>query len=147
MLTDFARDVIYGVRIARRISASRWPSCSRLLLGIGATTVTFTVADAIVFRPLPYAEPDRLVKVWGRSSPHPTDNMALVDFTGVKELTALFEHVGADDGMGFRVDEGEAAHDANGALITSEWLSTLACVRPGAVGSCRRNFSRRGTTS
>ena len=124
-----ARDVIYGVRIARRNLGFTMAVVLTLALGIGATTVTFTVADAIVFRPLPYAEPDRLVKVWGRSSPQPTDNMALVDFTGVKELTALFEHVGADDGMGFRVDEGEAAHDANGALITSEWLSTLG-VRP-----------------
>jgi putative ABC transport system permease protein len=129
MLEDLARDVIYGVRIARRNLGFTIAAVLTLAVGIGATTVTFTVADAIVFRPLPYAEPERLVKVWGRSSPRPTDNMALVDFTGVKELTALFEQVGADDGMGFRVDDGEAVHHADGALITSEWLSTLG-VRP-----------------
>ena len=129
MLEDLARDVIYGVRVARRNRGFTIAAVLTLAVGIGATTVTFTVADAIVFRPLPYAEPERLVKVWGRSSPHPTDNMALVDFTGVKELTAFFEHVAADDGTSFRVDEGEAVHHANGALVTSEWLSTLG-VRP-----------------
>jgi predicted permease len=129
MLGDLARDVIYGVRVARRNPGFTIAAVLTLAVGIGATTVTFTVADAIVFRPLPYAHPERLVKVWGRSSPHPTDNMALADFTGVKALTGLFEQVAADDGMSFRVDEGEAAHHANGALVTADWLSTLG-VRP-----------------
>ena len=129
MLEDLGRDVVYGVRIARRNLGFTTAAVLTLALGIGATTATFTIADAIVFRPLPYEEPERLVKIWGRSSAHPTDNMALLDFTGVKDLTALFERVGADDGSGFRVEVGEALHVANGALITSEWLSTLG-VRP-----------------
>jgi putative ABC transport system permease protein len=129
MLGDLARDIGYGVRVARRNRGFTIAAVLTLAVGIGTTTVTFTVADAIVFRPLPYAEPDRLVKVWGRSSPHPTDNMALADFTAVGSLTGLFEQVGADDGMSFRVEEGESAHHANGALITSNWLSTLG-VRP-----------------
>ena len=137
MFEHLVRDVIYGVRIARRNLGFTTAAVLTLALGIGATTAMFTVADTIVFRPLPYAEPERLVKVWGRSSAHPTDNMALADFNGVKELTALFERVGADDGTGFRVEDGEALHFANGALITSEWLSTLG-VRP-ALG---RGFLR-----
>jgi putative ABC transport system permease protein len=137
MLDHLAGDVIYGIRIARRNPGFTTAAVLTLALGIGATTATFTVVDAILFRPLPYAEPERLVKVWGRSSTRPTDNMALADFTGVKELTALFEQVGADDGTDFRVEDGEAHHSANGALITSEWLSTLG-VRP-ALG---RGFLR-----
>lgn len=129
MIKDLVRDVIYGVRIARRHPGFTTAVVLTLALGIGTTTATFTVADAVVFRPLPYAQPERLVKVWGRSSAYPTDNMAAVDFTAVKDLAALFEHVGADDGTDFRVDDGQARYFANGALITSEWLSTLG-VRP-----------------
>ena len=91
MLDDLARDVIYGLRIARRNPGFTTAAVLTLGLGIGVTTTTFTVADAIIFRPLPYAQPERLVKVWGRSSAHPADNMALADFTGVTDLTAIFE--------------------------------------------------------
>jgi putative ABC transport system permease protein len=129
MLDDLARDVIYGLRIARRNPGFTTAAVVTLGLGIGVTTTTFTVADAIIFRPLPYAQPERLVKVWGRSSAHPTDNMALADFTGVEGLTAIFEQVGADDGMGVRVEDGQTSHAANGALVTAEWLTTLG-VRP-----------------
>ena len=130
MLDTLARDVIYGLRIARRNPGFTIAAVLTLGLGIGVTTTTFTVADAIIFRPLPYAQPERLVKVWGRSSTHPADNMALADFTGVNELKAIFEQVGADDGMGVRVEDGEASHAANAALVTADWLSTLG-VRPG----------------
>ena len=129
MLEPIARDVLYAARIARRNPGFTTAVVLTLALGIGATTATFTVVDAILFRPLPYAEPDRLVKVWGRSSSHPTDNMALGDFTDLEKLTAVFEQLGADDGRDFRVEDGETKHAALGALITSDWLSTLG-VRP-----------------
>src|SRR3954471_9708304 len=119
MLDDLARDIIYGLRIARRNPGFTMAAVLTLGLGIGVTTTTFTVVDAIVFRPLPYAQPERLVKGWGRSSADPTDNMALADFTGTKGLTAIFEQVGADDGMGVTVEDGQTSHAANGALITA----------------------------
>ena len=129
MLDSLVRDIIYGIRIARRNPGFTTAAVLTLGLGIGVATTTFTVADAVIFRPLPYAQPERLVKVWGRSSAHPTDNMALADFTGVKDLTAIFEQVGADDGMGVGVEDGQTLHAADTALVTAEWLSTLG-VRP-----------------
>jgi putative ABC transport system permease protein len=129
MLNVVVRDVIYGLRIARRNPGFTTAAVLTLALGLGVTTATFTIADAIMFRPLPYAQPERLVKIWGRSSAQPSDNMALADFTGVKDLTGVFEQVGADDGTGVTVDDGQTSGAANCALITAEWLATFG-VRP-----------------
>jgi putative ABC transport system permease protein len=100
-----------------------------LALGIGAATVTFSVADAIVFRPLPYAEAHRLVKIWGSTAADPIDNMSLADFNDISARSAIFEQVAGDDGMGFRIEHGAGSHFANGAIVTEQWLSTLG-VRP-----------------
>ena len=85
-----------------------------LALGIGATTATFTIVDAIVFRPLPYADPNRLVKIWGTDSTEPSDNMSLPDFNNITERAILFERVGADDGTDFRVEDRGSHRVANG---------------------------------
>ena len=53
MLEHLVRDVIYGVRLARRNLGFTTADVLTLALGIGATTTTFTLADAIIFRPLP----------------------------------------------------------------------------------------------
>jgi hypothetical protein len=44
-------------------------AAATLALGIGASTATSTIVDTVVFRPLPYAEPDRLVKIWSGAWP------------------------------------------------------------------------------
>lgn len=63
-VASFARDVIVGARGLRRAPTFAVVACLTLALGIGATTAMFTVIDAVILRPLPYADPGRLALIW-----------------------------------------------------------------------------------
>ena len=128
-MEQLRRDLSYAARMATRNRGFAAAAILTLALGIGAATVTFTVVDAIVFRPLPYADADRLVKIWRSTSAEPVDNMSLPDFDDISARTSLFEQVAGDDGMGYRIEDSSAFHFASGAMVTERWLSTLG-VRP-----------------
>src|SRR5258708_19152257 len=63
-LDGAAGDVRYGLRQLRRNPAFSIVAIATLALGIGGITAMFSVFDAVLIRPMPYAEADRLVMVW-----------------------------------------------------------------------------------
>src|ERR1041384_8677673 len=59
----FAHDVRYALRLLVRRPGFSLVAIATLALGIGATTSMFTVVEAVLLRPLPFANPDRLMQV------------------------------------------------------------------------------------
>ena len=62
-IEDFIRDVRYGVRLLFRTKAFAIVAILTLGLGIGAATAVFSVVDGVLLRPLPYPDPDRIVRL------------------------------------------------------------------------------------
>jgi predicted permease len=66
-LDDLAQDVRYAWRALWQRPAFAVVTLCTLALGIGATTVMFTVLDGVLLKPLPYPDPERLMAVWGHT--------------------------------------------------------------------------------
>ena len=63
-LEQLARDAGYGLRQVRRNPVFSAIAIATLALGIGGITAMFSAVDAVLIRPLPYADADRLVMIW-----------------------------------------------------------------------------------
>ncbi len=61
------REVVFSVRALRRASSYSLPSVATLALGIAALATIASLTSAVLLRPLPYQDPDRLVALWERN--------------------------------------------------------------------------------
>jgi len=66
-MEHFLQDVKYSLRTLRQQRAFTFAAVTALALGIAATTAVFSVVDAILLRPFPYPDPDRIVMFMNKS--------------------------------------------------------------------------------
>jgi putative ABC transport system permease protein len=109
-LETFLYDLRYGTRSLGRSRMFTVIAIATLAFGIGASTTMFTVAQAVLWRPLPYAEPNRLVAISevDRLKPSTGANVASADFADWQSMNAVFSgmasYVGIDERGKARVD-------------------------------------------
>jgi len=66
-MLSLASDLKLGVRLLMKTPGFTLIALLALALGMGATTAIFSVVDAVLLRPLPYRDPERLLVVWEKN--------------------------------------------------------------------------------
>src|SRR5579859_3308678 len=76
------QDLRYALRILRKDATVTLAALAILALGIGATTLVFSLANGLLLRPLPYANPDRLVAMeeYSPKDAHESGQMSFPNF-------------------------------------------------------------------
>ena len=105
---DLLQDLRYGLRSLRRTPAFATVAILTLALGIGATTAIFSVVNAVILRPLPYPDADRLLMVWmdNKRLGMPEDIHSWPNFADLDERNAVFEDMAGYAMAGFNVTGG-----------------------------------------
>src|SRR5678815_3764371 len=89
------RDLQYAVRILLKKPIFTAVAILTLALGIGANTAIFSVVNAVLLRPLPFKEPDRLAIVWERRANSGNANLPVSghEFAAWSERAKSFEAI------------------------------------------------------
>ncbi len=114
-LEDLWQDFRYALRTLHRNPGFAAVALLTLALGIGATTVMFTLINGVLLRPLPYPDPGRLVAVHARSETWDTaiygeQNLAHFDFLDCQRGSRSLDLAGWVYTFGTLSEPGEAEH-------------------------------------
>ncbi|MGO9257495.1 MAG: ABC transporter permease [Bryobacteraceae bacterium] len=77
---SLARDLRHGVRLFEKAPEFTAVALTTLALGIGATTAIFSVVDAVLWKPLPFRDPERVLVIWEKSPAHHRFRMFVAPF-------------------------------------------------------------------
>jgi len=95
MVAHMARDVRYAIRQLVRAPAFTAVALLTLALGIGATTAVFSFVDGVLLRPLPYPDPDALVRVHEVLPQIGLFSVAPANFFDWRSQNAVFDRLAA----------------------------------------------------
>jgi putative ABC transport system permease protein len=117
-------DVRLAVRRLRSSPGTVAASALMLGLAIGLTTATFTLVDALLLRPVPFPEADRLARLWMRSESggRTTVSMPIVE---AWRATGVFDAVEGSSTATFTLGEGAAMTERPAAFVSPGLLPLL----------------------
>jgi putative ABC transport system permease protein len=146
-LESVSQDVRYGLRALRKSPGFTTVAALTLALGVGANTAIFSVVNAVMLRPLPYVNADRLVRLWESNQKigRARTSVSVPNFLDWRAQLHTFTSLAAisNAGASFTTMSGEGAEIVRGATVTAEFLPVLG-VRPALGRNFRTDEDRPG---
>jgi putative ABC transport system permease protein len=125
-------DLIYALRVWRRLPGTTAAAVLALALGIGANTTVFSFVSGVLMRPLPYSDPDRLVMAWQDRSAKGGPRRELISpglFVDWSRRATALQGLAALRNWAPNLTGGDAGNDEperlTGASVSGQYFTTL----------------------
>ena len=131
-MNSLLADLRYGLRMLWKQPGFTSISIITLALGIGVNTAIFSVINGVLLRPLPYAEPERLVWLWGNVlGGSNSGSINPLNFLDHREQNHSFEHLGAfySPGIVVNLTGGGEPERLRGSAVTANYFDVFG-VKP-----------------
>jgi putative ABC transport system permease protein len=125
MMGTLYQDLRFGIRTLSKDLGFTLVVVFTLGLGIGANTAIFSVVDAVLIRPLPFKDPDRLVVVWESNlrkgwDRHPVEGDRFMEWA---KQNRVFEGMAARNSFDMNLSGNGEAERIRVAVVTSNYFS------------------------
>ena len=124
-LEDALQDVRYGLRTLRKNPGFTAIAIFTLALGIGPNTAMFSVLNAVLLRPLPYYQQDRLIVMQEHTAEHGSESVSYPDFQDWQKQQDVFERMALYVGQNLNLTGMGDAEHLRGAVASSNLFSIL----------------------
>ena len=134
-MEELIQDVRFAFRLLLKSPAFALTVVLALGIGIGANSAIFSILDATLFKPLPYEQPDRLVKIWMRFTgiglPKDQNWVSANEFVDLRDQNRCFSHIAAYSGASYSIKIGSIPERVDGAVVSASFFALLGA-RPSA---------------
>jgi putative ABC transport system permease protein len=125
MLSNIIRDLRYALRQLARSPGFTIVAVLTLAVGIGATSAIFSVVHGVLLRPLPYPDPDRLVRVFEVLQQFGRFSVAPATFLDWRQQNTVFERIAAINATGATFNAGTGPERIAGLLVSWDTFELL----------------------
>ena len=129
-MESLVQDMRYGLRMLRKNPGFTLVAVLSLGLGIGANTTIFTLVNAVLLRPVPVREVDRLAAVFTTDERNRGDLFAFMpvsrpNFQDYRDQNDVFEGMAATQGVGVSLSGSGEPEQIFGLMVTGNYFSLL----------------------
>ena len=125
---NLLRDLRYGMASLARDPGFAAVTIALLALGIGANTAMFSIVDAVMLKPLPFPEPERMVRVW-ESTPQGRNGTTTLTFLDWKRQSDIFEALSVENPTSAAVATGGDPARISGKQVSTDYFQVFG-VKP-----------------
>ena len=124
-LDNLGRDLRFAVRTLLRSPGFAVMAVSTLALATGATTAIFSIVNTVLLRPLPFAEPDRLVQVTETHQNGSVGTVATGDLQAFRDQSVMFERFSGYELAARLLETADGSERVMGVIADREFFSLL----------------------